>query len=161
MGIEIISELLPKNNAKFALMDVNNLRGGYIQVNTLEEMEAFLEYKDRLKEGMLCYVKEISTRDHMYQYKGGLWTVWEGQGGSGGGTGSIVIDTLEELEHPDYHLTGLIAFIKELDTLYYYNGDFWESFSRIYIQNTPPDDKGGIWIDTSENREHSFSNSVV
>lgn len=161
MGIEIISELLPKNNAKFALMDVNNLRGGYIQVNTLEEMEAFLEYKDRLKEGMLCYVKEISTRDHMYQYKGGLWTVWEGQGGSGGGTGSIVVDTLEELEHPDYHLTGLIAFIKELDTLYYYNGDFWESFSRIYIQNTPPEDKGGIWIDTSENREHSFSNSVV
>lgn len=161
MGIEIISELLPKNNAKFALMDVNNLRGGYIQVETLTEMEAFLEYKDRLKEGMLCYVKEISTKDHMYQYKGGIWTVWEGQGGSGGGTGSVVVDTLEELQHPDYQLTGLIAFIKELDTLYYYNGNFWESFSRIYIQDTPPEDLGGIWIDTSENKEHLKSNTVI
>ena len=162
MGIEIISELLPKNNAKFALMDVNNLRGGYIQVNTVQEMDEFLKYKDRLKEGMLCYVKDSPTNDHMYQYGGGLWSLWGGQGGSGGtGSGSIVVETLEDLNNPDYQLKGQIAFVEELDSLRYYNGTYWESFSKIYIQNTPPDDLGGIWIDTSENKEHSQGNTVI
>ena len=162
MGIEIISELLPKNNAKFALMDVNNLRGGYIQVNTIQEMDEFLKYKDRLKEGMLCYVKDSPTNDHMYQYGGGFWSLWGGQGGSGGtGSGSIVVETLEDLNNPDYQLKGQIAFVEELDSLRYYNGTYWESFSKIYIQNTPPDDLGGIWIDTSENKEHSQGNTVI
>ena len=163
MGIEIISELLPKNNAKFALMDVNNLRGGYIQVDTLSEMTAFLNYKDKLKEGMLCYVKDSPTADHMYQYTGGLWVLWGGQGGSGGGTGagSIVVETLKDLNNPDYQLKGLIAYVEEVDGLRYYNGEYWESFSKIYIQNTPPDDLGGIWIDTSENKEHLESNTII
>jgi hypothetical protein len=163
MGIEIISELLPKNNAKFALMDVNNLRGGYIQVDTLAEMNAFLNYKDKLKEGMLCYVKDSPTADHMYQYTGGLWTLWGGQGGSGGGTGagSIVVETLEDLNNPDYQLKGLIAYVEEVDGLRYFNGKYWESFSKIYIQDTPPDDLGGIWIDTSENKEHLESNTII
>lgn len=163
MGIEIISELIPKNNAKFALMDVNNLRGGYIQVDTLPEMEAFLQYSDRLKEGMLCYVKNSPTSDHMYQYSNGVWSLWGGQGGSGGfgGSGSIVVEKLEDLENDDYKLTGQIAFVKEVDGLRYYNGTYWESFSKIYIQSTPPDDLGGIWIDTSENKEYLESNTII
>ena len=36
--LELIGELRPKNGQKFAIADVNNLRGGYIQVTTLEEM---------------------------------------------------------------------------------------------------------------------------
>lgn len=161
MGIEIISELIPKNDSKFALADVNNLRGGYIQVNTLQEMNTFLMYKDRLKEGMLCYVKDSPTEDHMYQYLGGVWTLWGGQGGSGGGTGtgSIVVETLEDLNNPNYQLKGQIAYVEEIDSLRYYNGILWESFSKIYIQPIPPDDFGGIWIDTSE--EKSVNNNTL
>jgi len=54
--LEIISEFRPKNGQKFAIADVNDLRGGYIQVNTINEMNAFLS-TNKLKYGMLCYVK--------------------------------------------------------------------------------------------------------
>jgi hypothetical protein len=124
-------------------------------------MNNFLEYKDRLKEGMLCYVKDSPTIDHMYQYSEGLWSLWGGQGGSGGGTGmgSIVVETLEDLNNPDYQLKGLIAYVEEVDGLRYYNGTYWESFSKIYIQATPPNDLGGIWIDTSE--EKALKNTTI
>ena len=68
--IEIISQLKPKNNRNFPLADVNDLKGGYIQVDTITEMEAFLS-TTKLKEGMLCYVKEVEDDLHMYQYIGG------------------------------------------------------------------------------------------
>ena len=54
--LEIISEFRPKNGQKFAIADVNDLRGGYIQVETIEEMNCFLS-TNKLKYGMLCYVK--------------------------------------------------------------------------------------------------------
>jgi len=95
--IEIISELRPKNGQKFAIADVNDLRGGYIQVETIEEMEA-LTITNKLKYGMLCYVKYVNTDLHMYIYRDG-WEIWEGQGGSGGGGLSLVtVKDLEELE---------------------------------------------------------------
>ena len=31
----------------------------------------------------------------------------------------------------------------------WWNGTTWETFTRIYVQATAPDDTGGIWIDTS------------
>ena len=65
--IELISQLVPKNNGNFPLADVNDLKGGYIQVDTIAEMEAFL-LTTKLKEGMLCYVKSDITNRHMYQY---------------------------------------------------------------------------------------------
>ena len=65
--IEIISQLKPKNNRNFPLADVNDLKGGYIQVDTIAEMEAFL-LTTKLKEGMLCYVKNDLSNRHMYQY---------------------------------------------------------------------------------------------
>jgi hypothetical protein len=32
---EIISQFVPKNNANLAVADVNHLKGGYIQVDTI------------------------------------------------------------------------------------------------------------------------------
>ena len=52
---EIINQIKQKNGAKFPIADVNDLKGGYIQVTELSEMNSFPTYK--LKDGMLCYVK--------------------------------------------------------------------------------------------------------
>lgn len=68
--IELISQLKPKNGGTFPIADVNDLRGGYIQVNTITEMEGFLT-TSKLKEGMLCYVKVVTDNIHMYQYLSG------------------------------------------------------------------------------------------
>lgn len=148
--LEIISELRPKNGQKFAIADVNDLRGGYIQVDTIEEMNALLT-TNKLKYGMLCYVKNVTTDLHMYIYRQ-QWEVWEGQGGSGGGGLSLVtVQNLEELEtKTGLQIKGQIVYVNDIDDLRFWNGQYWESFRKIYIQNTPPDDKGGIWIDTSE-----------
>lgn len=157
--IEVISQIKPKNNNQFPIADVNDLRGGYIQVDSIEEMNAFLS-TNKLKEGMLCYVKNSS--DHMYQLHDNQWEVWEVKGTGGGGVSVEVVDTLEELEdREDLQNEGQLVFIRELDALRFYNGSYWESFSKIYIQATPPEDKGGIWIDTSENKEHMSSNTVI
>lgn len=67
--IELIAELKPKNNQTYAIADVNDLRGGYIQVDTVAEMEAFLT-TNKLKEGMLCYVKQSANGVHMFQLIG-------------------------------------------------------------------------------------------
>lgn len=75
--IEVISEFRPKNGQKFAIADVNDLRGGYIQVTTKEEMNAFLS-TNKLKEGMLCYVKQVEDDTHMFIYRGTKWEIWEG-----------------------------------------------------------------------------------
>lgn len=158
--IEIISQLKPKNNANFPIADVNDLRGGYIQVEEINEMEAYLN-TNKLKEGMLCYVKN-SPGNHMYQYYSNTWNVWNVSGGGGGGGMSIVVvDTLEDLNREDLKVKGQIVFVNEINEIRYYNGLVWESFSKIYIQDTPPDDTGGIWIDTSENKEHMTSNTVI
>lgn len=69
--IEIISQLKQKNGANFPLADVNDLKGGYIQVDTVSEMNAFLS-TNKLKEGMLCYVKAVTNAIHMYQYRDGI-----------------------------------------------------------------------------------------
>ena len=69
--IEVISQIKPKNNQKFAIADVNDLKGGYIQVDTISQMNAFLS-TSKLKEGMLCYVKNVEDDIHMYQYTFGI-----------------------------------------------------------------------------------------
>jgi len=131
--IEIISELRPKNGQKFAIADVNDLRGGYIQVETIEEMEA-LTLTNKLKYGMLCYVKYVNTDLHMYIYRDG-WEIWEGQGGSGGGGLSLVtVKDLEELEtKTGLQVKGQLVFVNDLDDLRFWNGQYWESFRKIYI----------------------------
>lgn len=159
--IEVISQIKPKNNNTFAIADVNDLRGGYIQVDTVQEMEAF-KSTNKIRDGMLCYVKDTSTKNHMYQYYNGDWNVWIVQGEGGGGMSIIVVNTLYELyTNPDLQVKGQIVYVNEVQEIRYYNGKNWESFSKIYIQDTPPQDKGGIWIDTSENKEHMSSSTVI
>ena len=159
--LEVISEFRPKNGQKFAIADVNDLRGGYIQVTTKEEMNAFLS-TNKLKEGMLCYVKQVEDDTHMFIYRGTKWEIWEGQGGSGGGGLSLVeVEDLAELATKTaLQIRGQIVYVNSLDDLRFWNGQYWESFRKIYIQDTPPDDKGGIWIDTTD-RGYTKSSDVV
>lgn len=159
--IELIAELKPKNNQTYAIADVNDFRGGYIQVDTVAEMEAFLT-TNKLKEGMLCYVKQSANGVHMFQLIGAAWTAWSGtSGGGGGGMSLIVVDYLIDLENEDLQLTGQLVYVNEVQDLRYYNGTTWNSFSRIYIQNSPPEDKGGIWIDTFEDKQILNSSQVI
>lgn len=159
--LQVISEFRPKNGQKFAIADVNDLRGGYIQVETIEEMNAFL-LTNKLRHGMLCYVKEVPDDAHMFIYRNGIWELWEGQGGSGGGGLSlVVVEDLNELATKTaLQMRGQIVYINSLDDLRFWNGQYWESFRKIYIQDTPPDDKGGIWIDTSEEGYQSSSDII-
>lgn len=70
--IELISEIRPINNLSFALADVNDLRGGYIQVETIQEMKEFL-LTNKTKEGMLCYVKQAEKENNIFQLKDNVW----------------------------------------------------------------------------------------
>ena len=149
--LEVISEFRPKNGQKFAIADVNDLRGGYIQVTTMDELNAFLS-TNKLKEGMLAYVKQVPDDTHMFIMRSNRWEIWEGQGGGGGGGLSLVqVQDLEELAtKTNLQVRGQIVYVEDLDDLRFWNGQYWESFRKIYIQDTPPDDKGGIWIDTTD-----------
>ena len=62
--IELIGQLKPKNNGNFPIADVNDLRGGYIQLEEYIELSSLPEGK--LREGMLAYVDQTG---HIYQYK--------------------------------------------------------------------------------------------
>lgn len=152
--IRVINQIKPKNDLSFPIADVNDLKGGYIQVNTLAERDAFSANK--LKEGMLCYVKADAS--HMYQYTNGAWNVYSG--GTGGGMTVVSVATLTDLNNSDLQTVGRIVFVKEVNGLRWYTGTDWESFTRIYIQSTAPEDKGGIWIDTTD-EGFTQSNSVV
>ena len=159
--IEIVNQIKQKNNSDFPIADVNDLKGGYIQVDNLSQMNAFL-FTSKLKEGMLCYVKDVDDDVHMYQYSFGIWRSWSGGTGGGGGGASILsVNTLADLENEALKIKGQLVFVNELTDLRFYNGTFWESFSRIYIQDTEPEDKSAIWIDTSENKEFLDSNHVI
>jgi len=120
--LEVINEFRPKNGQTFAIADVNDLRGGYIQVTTIEEMNAFLT-TNKLKYGMLCYVKEVPDDIHMFIYRG-AWEVWEGQGGSGGGGLSlVVVEDLDELaQKTAIQIRGQIVYVNSLDDLRFWNG---------------------------------------
>lgn len=68
MGVEIISELIQKNNGEFPLVDSNNIRGGFYQVSTIVERDAIPT--QRKKEGMLVY----TTSDKTYwRLESGVW----------------------------------------------------------------------------------------
>ena len=162
--IEIVNQIKQKNNSDFPIADVNDLKGGYIQVDTISQMNSFLS-TSKLKEGMLCYVKNVEDNIHMYQYTFGIWRAWSGGGGGGGGSGEgatiLSVETLAELENEFLKIKGQLVFVNEVGDLRFYNGLFWESFTRIYIQAIAPEDKSAIWIDTSENNEFSDSNQVI
>ena len=81
MAIEIIDILGQKNNGEFPLVDSNDIRGGFYQVDTIEERNLIPSV--RRKEGMLCAVKS----DNIYQLVGGIdnsnWTVFNSGSGEG------------------------------------------------------------------------------
>lgn len=156
-SIDIIGQIKPINNQKFAIADVNDLKGGYIQLENIQEMQAF-KNTDKLREGMLCYIKESVDNNNMFQFINDEWIPWiiNGSGGS-----IKVVETLTDLENLTYEYLGQIVFVNEVNELRYYNGSNWASFSKYYIQDTPPTDTGGIWIDTSTNKEHLTSNTVI
>ena len=64
--INIIGQLKPKNNNDFPIADVNDLIGGYIQCETVEELNSHNPKK--IKVGMLAYV--LST-NNIYQFSKG------------------------------------------------------------------------------------------
>ncbi|MGL4373037.1 MAG: hypothetical protein ACRCS6_04580, partial [Turicibacter sp.] len=156
--IDLIGQIKPINNQQFAIADVNDLRGGYIQLETLLEMQAF-KNTDKLREGMICYIKEGVDGNNMFQLINNEWIPWIVQGS--GGSSIKVVETLAELENLAFEYKGQIIFVNEVNELRYYNGTGWASFSKYYIQDSPPTDLGGIWIDTSTNKEHLNSNTVI
>ncbi len=56
MPIEVISEIVPKNNAAFPVVDDTNVRGGYQILATEDEMNAIPHTKR--KEGMQAYCQD-------------------------------------------------------------------------------------------------------
>lgn len=155
--INIIGQLKPKNNNDFPIADVNDLIGGYIQCETIEELNSHNPKK--IKVGMLAYV--LST-NNIYQFsKGNVWVIWTGGGGGGSGASIIKVDNLSDLDNPDYKILGQLVFVDEIKDLRYYDGEYWKSFNRIYVQPTPPEDKGAIWIDNSDEKSFSSSNGVI
>lgn len=70
--ITVIDQLKQKNNQSFPLADVNDLKGGFIQVGTLGELFDFPV--KRIKDGMLAYVVNITgAKTHWYQYLNNQW----------------------------------------------------------------------------------------
>jgi hypothetical protein len=68
---KFISEIKHSGNSNFALLDSLNLRGGFMQVSTLEERDSIIP--DKLRKGMLVYVEENET---IYDYRGDEFTVF-------------------------------------------------------------------------------------
>lgn len=79
MAIEIIDTLGQKNNGIFPLVDSNDVKGGYYQVESIEERDNIPTV--RRKVGMLCYVENGTDEGIIYQLKGGLdntdWHIFE------------------------------------------------------------------------------------
>lgn len=154
--IETITQIKPKNDSNFAVADVNDLKGGYIQVTTNEEMQLYItKYSNRLKVGMLCYVKDENL---IYQYRDQQWKKWIVRSGGSGGSGIAIIDDIEDL--PDYETEGQLVFLTPTQQLYYYTNNGWIPLSRIYIQGQEPSDLGGLWVDTSDKGLEESSTTV-
>lgn len=154
--IELIGQLKPKNNNDFPIADVNDLIGGYIQCKTVEELNS--HNSSKLRVGMLAY---IQSTNNIYQYVGGIWQLWTGGQGGGSGASIIKVDNLEDLNNPELKILGQIVFVDEIKDLRYYDGSVWKSFTRIYIQPTPPEDMGAIWIDNSDEKPFVSEGGVI
>lgn len=155
--IELIGQLKPKNNGVFPIADVNDLKGGYIQLDTTAQLNAHTN-TGKVKQGMLAYVAESNR---IYQYQLGIWLPWSGGSGGEGGASIIKVDYLTDLQNNAIKVTGQLVYVTEIKDLRLFDGENWKSFSRIYIQPIPPEDTGGIWIDTSDEKKFDSSNGVI
>ena len=68
MAIELISEIVQKNNQDFALIDSNNVRGGVYSVQSVSDRDNIPT--KRRKSGMLCYVID---EDKYYKLYNNTW----------------------------------------------------------------------------------------
>lgn len=61
-----------QNSGDFALLDSSNVRGGFMQVDTLQERDSIIP--DKLKKGMHCYVEE---EEQIFEWKGDEWVLFQ------------------------------------------------------------------------------------
>lgn len=136
MAIELISEIIQKNEGKFPLLDSNNLRGGLYFVNSINERDSIPS--DRTKAGMLCYVKDDDT-----YYKLLSDNTWD-EANLGGAV--ISVDNLTDLDK--YETAGTIVYVKENEGFYKYTTTGgWQNFTSIYVGTEEPTDSNLLWID--------------
>ena len=163
MAIELISTITPKNNGGFAIALAHDIQGGLHSVDSIDERDAIS--KERLAEGMLCYV----ANDKMYQYTNGSWSVFS--------MSSIVVNTLEErnqINTDNLPLATLCYVIEDTSNnyMYYYSVNGWRSlgsgdraFGRVgggyYFGTTPPEDTSLLWIDPTYEMIDKTITSVV
>lgn len=62
---------IKQNGGDFALLDSRNLRGGFMQVSTIEERDNIIP--DKLLKGMHCYVEET---EEIFEWKGNNWVIF-------------------------------------------------------------------------------------
>lgn len=96
-GIPLISDIRPKNDADFGVVEDTYVIGGFRRVDTLVERDAIPTL--RRKEGMFVFVNEDGT---LYFLDGGIgngnWAEHSG-GGGGGGLTAGVHKSLRQLIH--------------------------------------------------------------
>lgn len=61
-----------QNSGDFALLDSSNVRGGFMQVDTLQERDSIIP--DKLKKGMHCYVEE---EEQIFEWRGDQWVLFK------------------------------------------------------------------------------------
>lgn len=59
-------------NENYALMDSSNLRGGFMQLSTMTELQGLPQ--DKRKKGMIAYVEEA---EQIYEWKGDKWVIFK------------------------------------------------------------------------------------
>lgn len=131
MAIEIIDEIRQKNDGRFPVVDTNNVKGGFYQVNTVEERDQIPEERRRL--GMLCFCKvgEEGAEDQLYQLKESGWEIASLGGGSGI---KSVVSQAEMLEiKMEERQEGMLCYVKGNEKTYQLVGgienEHWEIFS--------------------------------
>ena len=171
MAIEIIDTLSQKNNGNFALVDSNDIKGGYYQVESIEERDNIPAV--RRKVGMLCYVENDTNTGIIYQLKGGLdnsnWHIFE----AGSSSSSIECDVNKEYVDTQLDLKANREYVdSELslkadkdhthDSLYPQKDEVYtidevdgliaqiEIDNSIHIGDEAPTDSSIVWVDTSE-----------
>ena len=93
MSIELISDIKQANGGEFPLIDSNDIKGGLYSVDTESEMNSIPIV--RLKDGMLCWIKEIQEY-RRYNIDSNTWIEPNlgNSSSSNGLTSSDVIDNL-------------------------------------------------------------------
>lgn len=130
MAIEIIDELRQKNNGQFPVVDANNIKGGYYQVQTLAERDAIP--MARRKIGMLCFCEtgEDEAENQLYQWTGSEWVI-----ASLGGGGIESVQSQEEMFaiKPTDRVEGMLCYVKDDEKTYQLVGgienEHWVPFS--------------------------------